>query len=34
MKKVELFFSPNLTGEYVSRIEKRAVTKLGKDFTQ
>lgn len=28
LKIFQKFFSPNLTGEYVSRIEKRALEKL------
>ena len=28
------FFSPNLTGEYVSRIEKKALGKLREKFEQ
>lgn len=26
--EIQKFFSPNLTGEYVSRIEKKALAKL------
>lgn len=32
MKKVDFIFVPNLTGEYVSRIEKRALCKLRAEF--
>lgn len=32
MEKVELFFSPMLTGEYVSRDEKKAISKLREEF--
>lgn len=31
-KKSNYFFSPMLTGEYVSRIEKKAIEKLRKEF--
>lgn len=32
VKKVEFLFVPMLTGEYVSRIEKRAVEKIRVEF--
>lgn len=32
MKKVEFLFVPNLTEEYVSRIEKKAIEKIRGEF--
>ena len=34
MKKVEFLFVPMLTGEYVSRIEKKVIEKIRVEFAR